>query len=1023
MKNKNKPQIISVQASAGSGKTYSLAKRYLYLLMNKDNEARLNNIIAVTFTNKAAIEMKYRVIMYLKKAALSLDTQGVFDSLNLTQNNLAKKSSEVLEDILNNYDSFNISTIDSFKNHILKSCAINIDLSPNFRIEKDYSEHLMFSLDSFLESANRSEVLQNILIEYISQYIMSEKTGWFPKNDIYNEIDKVYKKAGNTGKEIAPGGDPFREGIILRSKKIFKKISSSAERFMKLNINAHNKKAIQKVLDEKEKLFYNINNIPARFAKKELQYNKNAQTDTYAQEIWKEICDDIEELCTFYSKNYYGIYSDIYSKINKEFEVHAKKDDLIFLNEINKKAISVFEDDTFIMPEVYYRLSEKYKHFLIDEFQDTSPVQWSGIKHFLEESIASGGTFFFVGDVKQAIYNFRGGNSEIFFKAEEEFSNISCEKELLKENYRSHKEIVDFNNYIFSISNISRYISEYYKEEDISKYAHILKIYDNSFQNFNPKKDKGYIEISVIPKDLEDKDEEIKNRLIKFVKSAAERFALEDIAVLCRTNDEASIAGTWLIENGFNIESVKTLNIKNNNIIKQLMSLIMFIDSPIDEIAFSSFILGEIFVESSGLSFEEIENFLFEHHTAKLESKIFYKDFQDKYQKIWDEYFEEFFVKAGFVPLYELVLSVLEKFSIVENFIENKAYIMKFLDIIKDFEQENSGLKQFIKYFNELADKDDDILYVKNSSGIGIKIMTIHKSKGLQFPVVILPFLKLSGNKNENPFFDESGEKIDLLYLSGKMASYSSFVNEIYEREKSEDLLSELNVLYVSMTRAECELYAIIPPKSGSSNNSAVFLFGDKDIIKGSKEKYIIEKDTLKHTVKDELLCGYKDTLKNLKSDVIINLDANEARKKGTMIHFALSRIISLKGKDYDCEAERAALITGRKFLYEECSWIKDELSALFQSEDILRFFNYEEYEIFNEKEIVTSQGRVLRIDKLIDSKNEVIIIDFKSSNYSSVKNKEQVLEYMKAVSEIYDNKTIKGFIIDIEKKEIVEIK
>ena len=147
----NKSQIISVQASAGSGKTYNLAKRYLYLLLDSGSHTSIKNVIAVTFTNKAAVEMKYRVMSYLKKAALSLDTGNFFDDLKLSKNEIADKSSVVLKEILESYDNFNISTIDSFKNHILKSCAISVDLSPNFTVERDYSGNLLFSLEIFLQ--------------------------------------------------------------------------------------------------------------------------------------------------------------------------------------------------------------------------------------------------------------------------------------------------------------------------------------------------------------------------------------------------------------------------------------------------------------------------------------------------------------------------------------------------------------------------------------------------------------------------------------------------------------------------------------------------------------------------------------------------------------------------------------------------------------------------------------------------------------------------------------------------------
>ncbi|MCA6071890.1 MAG: UvrD-helicase domain-containing protein, partial [Endomicrobium sp.] len=214
----NKSQIISMQASAGSGKTYNLAKRYIYLLLGSNNETSIKNIIAVTFTNKAAVEMKYRVLDYLKKAALCLDTGDFFDDLNLTKTEISKKSIATLEDILHFYDSFNIGTIDSFKNHILKSCAINIDLSPNFTIEQDYSDNLLLSLENFLQKARYLENLRNMLLRYVYQYLMKD-SGWFPKDDIYKETEKVFKKSGDIGKNILTAeGESFKSEAFSRVK-------------------------------------------------------------------------------------------------------------------------------------------------------------------------------------------------------------------------------------------------------------------------------------------------------------------------------------------------------------------------------------------------------------------------------------------------------------------------------------------------------------------------------------------------------------------------------------------------------------------------------------------------------------------------------------------------------------------------------------------------------------------------------------------------------------------------------------
>ncbi|MDR1194905.1 MAG: UvrD-helicase domain-containing protein [Endomicrobium sp.] len=1017
MTNKKISQITSVQASAGSGKTYSLAKRYIRLLFDYDSKGAtpLKNIIAVTFANKAAVEMKYRVIEYLKKAALSVGTDGIFDETGLSADGIRLKSLEVLNEIFNNYDNFNISTIDSFINSILKACAINIDISPNFQIEKDYSENLKFALDSFLQIAAASKSAEKILLQYISQYLMSEKTGWFPKNDIYNEVEKVFKKAGNSGKSIAVNALAFDAEISKRASEIIKKAELFYERFSKLGVYSLCLKAVEKTLAEGESVFYLPDKIPKSFAAP-LKYKKNAIVDDKADKLWNEIGKSISELCLFYADNYYGVYSDIYSKIDNEFEIKAKKDELVFLHDINKKAMTLFEGDSPVMPEVYYRLSEKYRHFLIDEFQDTSPVQWAGIKRFLDESIANGGTFFYVGDAKQAIYDFRGGSWEIFYNALSEFAENENDIAVLNQNYRSHKEIVEFNNEIFSKENIERYLSDLNEDKEfIEEYRDLISVYSQSKQNYRPEKMKGYVEIEIIDENA-DRREETKLIFIGMARQLSQRFDQNDITVLCRSNAEVLTAGEWLLENGFNVESGQTLNIRNNNIIKQLISLITFIDSPMDSLSFVSFITGEIFCKAASADASALREFVFDFHD-KRNADAFYKKFGERYESLWLEYFEKFFVLAGFAPVYELTLSILEKFQVVENFKESKIFIMRFLELIKTFEQEDGGLENFLNYFKNLEDGDEN-LYIKTSSGNGIKIMTVHKAKGLQFPVVIVPFLKLAHTSIDRPLFEDKGEKINLTYVTKNMSEFSERLKSVYNREKAKTLMSEMNVLYVSMTRAECEFYAIVPQKAGNSNNTLALLIGSQSIKRGEKEKYDLKRRQTA-TVADGQNAGYKE-IKNYFQSEPSYPDINNARRRGTMLHFALSKIKTLKNKEINTEIEKALKFTKRKFLYDESEWIREKLFNLFESKEIRPFFDAGEDEIFNELEIVSSFGQTYRIDKAVIKENDVIVIDFKSSKAENEKNKEQVLKYINCLKEIYKGRNFYGYIVDVEAGKVI---
>ncbi|MDR3071413.1 MAG: UvrD-helicase domain-containing protein [Endomicrobium sp.] len=1018
----NKPQIISVQASAGSGKTYNLAKRYVCLLLGSNKNIDVKNIIAVTFTNKAAIEMKHRILNYLKKGVLSLDVDELFCDLNLTKNEIAKESLFVLKTIFDSYDNFNVSTIDSFKHHILKSCAISIDISPNFVIEKDYSSHLLLSLATFLQRSQASKNLTKKVLEYLSQYLMNA-SGWIPKDNIYDEIKKLFDRFWNTGKNIFITGKlEYTKEFSLRVNKIIKNLKVFTKLVPESHIHSHYNNAVKKVLQGDAGLFFSMK-IPHVFAKKELKYKAGVEKNLKADDIWSEINKEIKSLCDFYLENYYAIYSFIYSEVSIEFDKQSKKDGVVFLNEINKKIVNFFKKDNAIMPEVYYRLSERYKHFLIDEFQDTNFVQWIGMKRFLEESLACGGTFFYVGDAKQAIYTFRGGRPELFDEVLNEFHSVDIEKRYLEKNFRSGKTIVDFNNRVFSKENIENFLNEVCRKGNIEyDFSKFIKTYTSSNQQVVKEHDYGYVEVSVIEKMCENVNEKIKQKFIDNIFQLLKRFIPQDIVVLCRTNDEILNVSSWLLEEGLEIESSQTLNIKNNSIIKQILSLLMFINSPMNALAFSSFILGDIFEKISNISDKEFEKFIFDCN-KNIDNKTvnFFKSFQNKYEYLWKNYFELFFVKAGFIPVYELTLAILEKFEITDNFPDSKAFVMCFLEFIKEFEIQDSGLGNFLEYFK--LKEDTDSLYIKRIFGNGIKIMTIHKAKGLQFPVVIMPFFELSAKKINKSYFFESEDEIKIFRISKDVAIFSQKAKELYNKEKFSILLSELNGLYVSMTRAEYEFYAIVPPKSGISNNIALTLLGDIPLILGSKQKYNIANVEEDGIFLDDFNKGYKDIQKYLIGEKKTILDIDNARKKGTIIHYALSSIVSLRNENINDAISNAIGITKRKFFSESVDFVRVKLEKLFASKTILKLFMHDKNKIYNEKEIVNASGKLFKIDKLIVDKDKVIIVDFKSSNQDMLENRNQLKSYAGLITEIYPHKKISTYIVNIEKVQIFDVK
>jgi ATP-dependent exoDNAse (exonuclease V) beta subunit len=303
--------------------------------------------------------------------------------------------------------------------------------------------------------------------------------------------------------------------------------------------------------------------------------------------------------------------------------------------------------------------------------------------------------------------------------------------------------------------------------------------------------------------------------------------------------------------------------------------------------------------------------------------------------------------------------------------------------------------------------------------------MTIHSAKGLQFPAVIIPFLLFLEDEDSGPYFDDCGEDIKLLKISSEVINFSDKARKLREQKNIDYLLSELNVMYVGLTRAEYELYAILPAKSKNSDNKARFLIGSESFISGQKQKYELSGKEIEPLIKDNIKNGYRDMLENIRTDKKISLETNEARKRGTVLHYALSKIVSLKDKNIENEIKSACLSAQNKFANENTSWLCGELKILFADKDILNFFNCDEDKIFNEFEIVDRQGRTFRLDKLVVSDGEAIILDFKSSDYNEPENEKQLRIYAEIIREIYPQKTVKTFIVNASpyaQKKIINI-
>ncbi|MBU1042954.1 MAG: UvrD-helicase domain-containing protein [Candidatus Omnitrophica bacterium] len=1052
--NLNFHEVKIVEASAGSGKTYELSKRYIQLLINHNfdqGQIPLRNILAITFTLKATREMRERILEQLKKIALDafinpVEKNNLINSLGLSPEKASQQAFKVLDCIILNYNYFQVKNVDKFINLILSGCASELNLSANFQIKENYSAYVAYALDECIDHVCEDEKAAKVFQDFIRQYIFLEnRTSWLPKKDILNIISGMFRQSniyGGKFKKFQMADNDLiglKQRILAILNQIYdKKPEGINKRFADTTLANFIKK---------NKYGFNIADLDKKsFMSDTLPMNKGFFAPEELELIWQEFRQSIVELSEKEALSLFNCYIDIFDDVYKHFRNYAMRDDLVFMEELNKQAYFLFKEAHMSVPELYYRLASRFKHFLIDEFQDTSKLQWKNLFVMVEDALSSGGSLFYVGDRKQAIYRFRGGNVDLFDSIKKEFEHFNVnDKLVLKTNYRSQKQIILFNNRVFSFDNLRRFLEDQQDSEKeplrqllTEEVDQILSVFRDSEQFDVPHKPDGYVKVDYIEyQNSDERDELIKQRLIETMDTIQKRFDLKSIAVLCRSNREIELVTGWLSEKKINVESERTLNILNNSLISELIAFLRFLNSPIDTIEFSAFILGDIFLKATSLTQAEIADFIFQYNRKAKQQGIncgyMYRMFRKKYSLIWQENIAEFFKSVGFVSLYELLISIIDKFKIFENFPQYQGFFMRFLELIKEQEEDNLDIGLFLSY---LETAPDSHLYVNFSDDNAVKVMTIHKAKGLGFPVVIVPFLemnvKIKGANSPYVVYENEldlEESFGLLRLDTKYARFSKKIGEIYRQEYVKAFIDELNVIYVTFTRAQNELYIFIPyssSKTAKSNNTAFFLIPEGLICQGSQLNMKAVAPQSDHSNMPISLPVYQNWISLLKEEFteIAPLNNRENIKQGKVLHSLLSKIGNLSGKNLK---EVIAKIKNEfeqenPDIENKARYIK-KINQMISSEELKPFFYLcRDDQVYQEKEFVDKFGLTKRIDRLIISKDEVMIIDYKSSADNKEEYIAQISVYKNILNSIYHDKKIRAYLIyfDQAKAEMV---
>ncbi len=1044
----NPSEVYVVEASAGSGKTYALAQRYLALLFDpalRPEDIPLKNILAITFTNKACFEMKARIVLFLKQLALDrfdrpADKQRLLERFCIGEEDGRRKAFAIMEAITRTYNYFQVQTIDSFINSILSGCAFKLDLSADFRIKHDYREYLAYSFDTLIEEANSDPGVRKHFHDFLQSYLhLENKKGWFPKQDIL-DIMKILLAACNT---YGARFKPFERGypdILAKRKEILEMMRRLKAEFPE-NANMVTWKKFANDFGDLSGP-NEINAFFTPFSKETFLMRKGFECPEAVLELWRGIKDEIRLLCEWEAASRFNAYIEIFSGVQRHFLQASRDDDIMFLEELNNQARRLFGDGQVTVPELYYRLATQFRHFLIDEFQDTSVLQWGNLNAMVEEALANGGSLFYVGDKKQAIYRFRGGEVQLIDAVKDEFGRFSVVSEALKTNYRSQKAVVEFNNAVFSRENIAGMLSKIgdgkknavmLEEKDIQD---ISGVFAGSKQEYTPGHSAGFVSVRDVDIDnRQDAKDFIKEDALRLVSSLSSRFRYRDIAFLCRTNDEVELVTSWLLERQLPVESEKTLNIREHPLVKEIVAFLRFLNSPIDDLSFATFVMGEIFTSASGLPAGKIREFLFQAHSGrdKDQGRYLYRAFRAKFPEIWDRYVEEFFKTVGFVPLYELAVTIIRTYGVLDRFAPAQGFIMKFLEVIKEQEDDYQNIDSFLEFFeNELAES----LYVHVSASDSINVVTIHKAKGLEFPAVIVPFfemnIRVGGGQNRSRAFVVDSLGRDYLRLinlkKGEYTGFSPVLEARYRQEYKKALVDEFNSLYVACTRAREELYIYVPKKSGQSVNIAAGLIpdGQREFGSISAGKYQPGESGRGAPLVPIGIPRYSDWIDFLKDEFISLKQVKERAlfARGEVMHAVLAEIEDISsGNIREMVAAACERVAFRYPLFFEWPSVVTAVKRLLESDQAKDIFDVSGAEVYREKGLVDERGNARRVDRIVIRGGDMLIVDYKSSRPAdTAEYRGQVQGYAAILRQIHPGVKMRGILLYLDELSIEDV-
>lgn len=1018
-------------ASAGSGKTHKLAGIYLEKLFQSPLNYR--KILAVTFTHKATAEMKGRILDELNKLAVGENSKFLPDIIRSSgkkEETIRSEAKRILYSILHDYSRFCVSTIDSFYQKIIRAFVRDIGLHSGFNIELDHTDLLKTSIDRMIDSAASDLSVRDWLTMFakakieegknwdlkksilgLAGELFSEKYKILPKNDKERLLDKEFLKSYiSEMRSISSYFVRDLKEIGIKCIKIFDQYSLADELFFQKGrgVPGFIKSISKGIITEPNKYVREIAGDSPRWSSGKISQSLSIAIQSGLDEGVKEAIQYYDQNILFY-KTSREILSNIYilgilSDILKQVRAIANDENIFLLSDAGELIYLITQNDQ--APFIYERVGNAFENFMIDEFQDTSIIQWKNFAQLIENSMAQGFDNLIVGDIKQSIYRWRNSDWRVLHELRRRIDDKRYLSKSLETNWRSCTNIIKFNNTFFSV--IPYQIDNEVSGNEASSF--FREVFSEAGQIDPGEKEDGYVRIEFVD-DSDDSgwQEIVLKRLPLVIESLQDKgYKASDIGILVRDNKEGALILKEIInyslscpgekrnQYNYNIVSSESLLLVNSPVINFITAVLQVIFNPENMIARAVMLRYYLIVTGT----DNPEN-------ITLKSDDLIETSTDYFPKDYNI----FLTNIRSLPLWNIIEKTIDFFNL-GKLSQNVAFLDSFQDLVLAFTStKNLGIGSFLDWWESEGIKKSILLPEQQDS---MRVLTLHKSKGLEFRVVITPFL--SWNLDHNPHHNNiiwvipdsyPFNQLGIVPVRYKADLEKTIFASQYTDEKTSAYLDNLNLLYVAFTRAVNVLIGFAPSqprpesKIASIIRNAVTFTGD---IPGGSEiflyKYfnqetrvfeygripVMQGESLKttcHKVEDYPVNESQTTLKiKLHWEDYLTGTRSEKLEKinyGKLMHEIFSEILTL---DDIRDAVRKKVIEGKISLVEEASLNEKIISAVSRPE-VMEWFE-KGSEILNETSILMPDSFTKRPDRIILKNGKAIIVDFKFGNEDS---------------------------------------